>query len=93
LTFLEKVDQLATVDCRDFKKKIATVATVATKVDCRLFLDFAVDFAGILLGFCWGFQWESGCKMASKSLKSSEILQQLTFLEKVDHTVDYGFKS
>jgi hypothetical protein len=48
-------------------------------------------------------KWKSSYKMASKSSKisvkvnsrlrgRSEILQQLNILEKVDHTVDYGFK-
>jgi hypothetical protein len=43
---------------------------------------------------------QNGLKIFKKIVKVNsrlrgrfEILQQLTFLEKVDHTVDYGFKS
>jgi hypothetical protein len=68
-------------------------------VDCRFFVDFAVDFSSDFSG-----KVEEFVQMASKSSKisvkvnsrlrgRSEILQQLTFLDKVDHTVDYGFKS
>ena len=90
---VSKVDR--TVDCRDFKKEIATVATSRLSI-----------FRGFCCGFFIGFQWEmeefvqNGLKIFKISVKvnsrlrgRSEILQQLTFLEKVDHTVDYGFKS
>jgi hypothetical protein len=90
---LSKVDH--TVDCRDFKKK----SQLLQLVDCRFFVDFAVDFYRISVG-----RWKNSYKMASKSSTisvkvnsrlrgRSEILRQSTFLEKVDHTVDYGFKS
>jgi hypothetical protein len=89
-----KVDY--TVDSRDFKKKIATVETSRQSIFC-----------GFCCGFFIGFQWENErirYKTASKPSKisvkvnsrlrgRSEILQHLSFLEKVDYTVDYGFKS
>jgi hypothetical protein len=43
---VSKVDR--TVDYRDFKKKNATVAT--TVVDCRFFVDFAMDFSSDFSG-------------------------------------------
>jgi hypothetical protein len=59
-----------------------------------------VDFSWILPH---RLQWQNSDKMSSKSSKCSvkvnsrlrgrfEILQQLTFLEKVDHTVDFSKK-
>ena len=77
-------------------QKIATFAT-----------SWLSTFRGFCCGFFIGFQWENGrirtkwpqnlqkfpSKVNSQQRGRSEILQQLTFLEKVDHTVDYGFKS
>jgi hypothetical protein len=85
---VQKLTILTTVEIS--KTKIATVATSRLSI-----------FRGFYCGFFIGFQWESGRirtkwpqnlqKFPSKSTVDyvSEILQQLTFLEKVDHTVDY----
>jgi hypothetical protein len=90
-TMVSKVDRLPTDVL--FSKKSQLLQLVATS---RFFVDFASSISVE--------KWQNSDKMASKSSKFSvtvnsrlrgrfEILQQLTFLEKVDHTVDYGFKS
>jgi hypothetical protein len=90
---VSKVDR--TVDSCIIFKKIATVATSRQSIFRGSCL---IDFSGKVAS-----KSPSSYKMASKSQKKSvevnsrlrgrsEILQQLTFLEKVDHTVDYGFK-
>jgi hypothetical protein len=88
---LSKVDH--TVDCRDFKLK----SQLLQLVDCRFFVDFAVDFPSDFSGKVEEFV-QNGLKIFKNFRHSrlrgrSEILQKLTFLEKVDRTVDYGFKS
>ena len=80
-TFVEKLDQLSTVVL--FLKK----SQLLQLVNCRLFVDFAVDFS---VG-----KWKNSYKMASKSSKNSvkvnsrlrgrsSQLQQLTFFLKLD---------
>jgi hypothetical protein len=87
---VSKVDRLSTVVL--FSKK----SQLLQLVDCRFFVDFA---SSISVG-----KWQNSDKMASKSSKKIvkvncrlrgrfEILQQLTFLEKVDHTVDFSKKN
>jgi hypothetical protein len=88
---LSKVDR--TVDCRDFKKKLQLLQLV----ECQFFVDFAVDFSSDFSGKVEEFV-QNGLKIFKKFRQSQQsttwpILQQLTFLEKVDHTVDYCFKS
>jgi hypothetical protein len=102
---VSKVDW--TVDSRDFKKTIATVATSRQSI-----------FRGFCYGIFIGFQWENGRilskwpqnlqKFPSKStvdlyvadprscnswLFSRKYTILSTMVSKVDHTVDYGFKS
>jgi hypothetical protein len=63
-------------------------------------VDFAVDISSDFSGKMEEFV-HNGLKIFKKFRQSqqsamrgrSQILQQLSFLEKVDHTVDYGFKS
>ena len=67
-TMVSKVDR--TVDCRDFKKKNATVATSRLSI-----------FRGFCYGFFIGFQWESGrirTKYGVKIFKNYRQSQQST---------------
>ena len=99
-TMVSKVDQTVdswkkrptTFNCRGFKKK----SRLLQLVDCRFFVDFASSISVR--------KWQNSYKKASTSSTisvkvnsrlrgGSEIGQQLTFSEKLDGTVDYGFKS
>ena len=103
-TMLSKVDH--TVDCRDFKKIIATIATGRLSI-----------FRGFCCGLFIGFQWGNGRirtkwpqnlqKFPSKStvdyvadprscnswLFSRKLTILSTMVSRVDHTVDCAFKS
>jgi hypothetical protein len=59
-------------------------------------VDFSSDFSGKVEEFVQNMASKSSkitVKVNSRLRGRSEILQQLIFLEKVDHTVDYAFKS
>jgi hypothetical protein len=104
-TMVSKVDR--TIDTRDFKKKIATVATSRQSI-----------FRGFCCGFFIGFQWENGrirtkwpqnLQKFRQSQQSStwpirdpatvdfsrEIKLTIlsTMVSKVDHTVDFSKKN
>ena len=92
--WFQKLTGLSTVEISKKKSHLLQL------VDCRFFVDIAVDFSSDFSGKVEEFVQNMASKSSKITVKvnsrlrgRSEILQQLIFLEKVDHTVDYAFKS
>jgi hypothetical protein len=101
---LSKVDH--TVDCRDFKKEIATVATSWLSIFrgfcCGLFIGFQWKSGRIRTKWPQNLQnfppkstvdYVAEPRSCNSWLFSRKLTILSTMVSKVDHTVDYAFKS
>jgi hypothetical protein len=77
---VSKVDR--TVDCRDFKQKMATVATSRLSI-----------FRGFCCGFFIGFQWENGRIRTKWPQNFRQSQQSTTWPIRDPATVDFSQES